>query len=83
MLAATVLGWIVTSLDLQLSALYPVLDRASLGTSGGFVVSVFFVFSLGLAAGALVLGYFSHLWIGRRRAFCIHMSALVKYRGTI
>ena len=68
-LATTVLGWIVTSLDLQLSAFLNPQITKSLHSSSTFVGNVFFIFSAGLAVGALVLGYFSDLWIGRKRAF--------------
>jgi MFS family permease len=80
-LTTTVLGWIVTSLDLQLSAFTQSQIAPSLGTSGGFVANVFFLFSLGLAAGALVLGYFSDLWIGRRRAFMYGILGTIVMTG--
>ncbi|MFZ0090313.1 MAG: hypothetical protein WAL63_12445 [Solirubrobacteraceae bacterium] len=61
-LATTVLAWIVTSLDLQLSAFLQKQIAPSLHASETFVGNVFFIFSGGLALGALVLGYFSDLW---------------------
>jgi MFS family permease len=80
-LATTVLGWIVTSLDLQLSAFLNPQITSSLHTSASFVGNVFFVFAVGLALGALVLGYFSDLWIGRKRAFMYSILGTIVLTG--
>lgn len=80
-LATTVLGWIVTSLDLQLSAFLNPQITKSLNVSAGFVGNVFFIFSAGLALGALLLGYFSDLWIGRKRAFMYAILGTIVLTG--
>ncbi len=80
-LATTVLGWVVTSLDLQLSAFLQKQIAPSLHASETFVGNVFFIFSGGLALGALVLGYFSDLWIGRRRAFMYSILGTIVLTG--
>lgn len=80
-LATTVLGWVVTSLDLQLSSFLQKQIGPSLHASETFVGNVFFIFSAGLAIGALVLGYFSDLWIGRRRAFMYSILGTIVLTG--
>lgn len=80
-LTTTVIGWIVTSLDLQLSAFLQPQITASLKVSATYVGNVFFIFSLGLAIGALLLGYFSDLWIGRRRAFMFSILGTIAFTG--
>ena len=80
-LTTTVLGWIVTSLDLQLSAFLNPQITKSMHTPAAFVGNVFFIFSAGLALGALVLGYFSDLWIGRKRAFMYAILGTIVLTG--
>ena len=80
-LVTTVLGWTVTSLDLQLSAFLQQQIGPDLQVGGSFVAHVFFVFALGLALGALTLGYFSDLWIGRRRAFMYSIVGTIVMTG--
>jgi MFS family permease len=80
-LLTTVLGWTVTTLDLQLSAFLQKQIAPALHASGTFVGNVFFIFSAGLAVGALVLGYFSDLWIGRRRAFMYSILGTILLTG--
>ncbi len=79
--ATTVLGWIVTSLDLQLSAFLQPQIAHDLRVGPTFVGNVFFVFALGLAIGALVLGYFSDLWIGRKQAFLYSILGTIILTG--
>lgn len=80
-LCTTVLGWVVTTLDLQLSAFLQAQIAPALNASTTFVGNVFFIFSGGLALGALVLGYFSDLWIGRRRAFMYSIVGTILLTG--
>ncbi len=80
-LTTTVLGWVVTTLDLQLSAFLQKQIAPALHSSTTFVGNVFFIFSAGLALGALVLGYFSDLWIGRRRAFMYSILGTIVLTG--
>jgi len=80
-LTTTVLGWVVTTLDLQLSAFLQTQITPALHASATFVGNVFFIFSAGLAVGALVLGYFSDLWIGRRRAFMYSIVGTILLTG--
>lgn len=80
-LATTVLGWVVTSLDLQLSAFLQKQITPDLHAGSAFVGNVFFIFSAGLALGALVLGYFSDLWIGRKRAFMYSIVGTIVLTG--
>lgn len=80
-LTTTVLGWIVTSLDLQLSAFLQSQITTSLHVGSIFVGHVFLIFGFGLAIGALVLGYFSDLWIGRRRAFMYSILGTIILTG--
>lgn len=80
-LITTILGWIVTSLDLELSAFLNPQITKSLHVAGSFVGNVFFIFAAGLALGALVLGYFSDLWIGRKRAFMYSILGTIILTG--
>jgi MFS family permease len=80
-LTTTILGWIVTSLDLQLSAFLQKQITPALHAGPTFVGNVFFIFAAGLALGALVLGYFSDLWIGRRRAFMYSILGTIAMTG--
>lgn len=80
-LATTVLGWIVTSLDLQLSAFLQDQITADMHVGSTFVGNIFLVFAFGLTLGALTLGYFSDLWIGRKRAFMVSILGTILLTG--
>lgn len=80
-LITTILGWTVTTLDLQQSAFVQAQIAPSLGVSSTFVGNAFFIYSVGLGLGALLLGYFSDLWIGRRRAFMYGILGVIIATG--
>lgn len=75
------LGWSVTALDLQIVSFVQVPMAASLHVSTGSVGNAFFLYAVGLGLGALFLGYFSDIWIGRKRAFMYGILGTVVMTG--
>ncbi|HET6501257.1 MAG TPA: MFS transporter [Amycolatopsis sp.] len=75
------LGWAVTTLDLQIVSFVQAPMAASLHVSTGVVGNAFFLYAVGLGIGALFLGYFSDLFIGRKRAFMYGILGTVVMTG--
>jgi MFS family permease len=75
------LGWSVTTLDLQIVSFVQAPMAKSLHVSTGSVGNAFFVYAVGLGVGALVLGYFSDVLIGRKRAFMYGILGTVIMTG--
>ncbi|WP_160112787.1 MFS transporter [Mycobacterium sp. 3519A] len=75
------LGWSVTALDLQIVSFVQEPMAASLHVSTGSIGNAFFLYAVGLGLGALVLGYFSDVFIGRKRAFLYGILGTVIMTG--
>lgn len=75
------LGWSVTTLDLQIVSFVQAPMAQSLGVSTGFVGNAFFLYAVGLGLGAIVLGYFSDIFVGRKRAFMYGILGTVIMTG--
>lgn len=77
----TFLGWVVTTMDLIIIGFVSNQMSASLHVSGTFIGNAFFLYSLGIGLGALFLGYFSDLFIGRKTAFLYGILGTVIMTG--
>jgi MFS family permease len=75
------LGWSVTTLDLQIVSFVQAPMAVSLHISTGTVGNAFFLYAVGLGIGAIVLGYFSDLFVGRKRAFMYGILGTVLMTG--
>lgn len=75
------LGWSVTTLDLQIVSFVQAPMAKSLHVSTGSVGNAFFLYAIGLGLGAIVLGYFSDIFVGRKRAFMYGILGTVIMTG--
>jgi MFS family permease len=75
------LGWSVTTLDLQIVSFVQVPMAQSLHVGTGSVGNAFFLYAVGLGLGAIVLGYFSDIFVGRKRAFMYGILGTVLMTG--
>ncbi len=75
------LGWSVTTLDLQIVSFVQTPMAESLHVSTGSVGNAFFLYAVGLGVGAIVLGYFSDIFVGRKRAFMYGILGTVIMTG--
>jgi MFS family permease len=75
------LGWSVTTLDLQIVSFVQAPMAQSLHISTGSVGNAFFLYAVGLGIGAIVLGYFSDIFVGRKRAFMYGILGTVLMTG--
>jgi len=75
------LGWSVTTLDLQIVSFVQTPMAQSLHVSTGSIGNAFFLYAVGLGLGAIVLGYFSDVFVGRKRAFMYGILGTVVMTG--
>jgi MFS family permease len=77
----TFLGWAVTTLDLIIISFVAPQMAKDLHVSAALVGNAFFLYSVGLGMGAIILGYFSDLFVGRRNAFMYGVLGTVIMTG--